>query len=122
VIELGAVPSIWLMTKCYSVLSHPWPLMVALWNEPSPLCPAWAEPASAATPSDATPTASKPAATKERTRTELTPLVLEGSVSRSLRGGLRDQLRPPNQHTRSSPSSMAVSTSALRVAGAKGAG
>ncbi|HEY1279256.1 MAG TPA: hypothetical protein VGF22_06250 [Acidimicrobiales bacterium] len=62
VIELGAVPSIWLMRKCHSVLSHPWPLIVALWNEPSPW-PACAEPASAATPSDATPTASKPAAT-----------------------------------------------------------
>jgi hypothetical protein len=36
VIEAGASPSIWLMTKCHSLASQPWPEMVAVWNEPSP--------------------------------------------------------------------------------------
>jgi hypothetical protein len=36
VIEPGAVPSTWVITNCHWLLLHPWPLMVAPWNEPSP--------------------------------------------------------------------------------------
>jgi hypothetical protein len=34
-IELGASPSTSVITKCHSLLSQLWPLMVAPWNEPS---------------------------------------------------------------------------------------
>jgi hypothetical protein len=67
VMNSGAVPSICVMTKCHSVLSQPWPVIVLAWNEPS--AEATAEPARPAAPSAVIPTARTPAANSDRTLT-----------------------------------------------------